>query len=129
MKTYWSNGKIKYNKNWVILQISQSIPNYYKFWVEKFTGRKISTSYHGGHVSIIAGKYEDCTKHSLWNKYDGRVIPFEYESKIYTDNNCFILGKYYWLRINCPLLSQIRREFGLKPTPFHPFHITIGYKE
>lgn len=125
---YSAKGVIRYRGDWVILDCPHDVINYYKFWVEKFIGKKISTSYHGSHVTVIAGKYDKgYSKHPLWGKYEGQVVEFLYESKIYTDHDWFTRGEYFWLRVDAPILAQLRTELGLKPQPFHPYHLTIGY--
>jgi hypothetical protein len=128
MQTYFAEGVIRYKGEWITLQCPNDVVNYYKFWVEKFLGKKISTSYHEPHVTVLAGKYEKgLDKHPLWGKYQGRRVEFEYDSTIHTDAPWFTQGKYFWLRVHCPFLRHVRRELGLKPTPYHPYHLTIGY--
>lgn len=129
MKKYVSTGKIEYkNDGWVIMNVDKSLINYYKFWVERFAGRKLSTSYHGSHVTVVAGKYDKgLTKHPRWKEHHGELVKFQYDSYIYTDRDWFCQGEYFWLRIHCNELIQIRTDLGLKPTPFHPFHSTIGF--
>ena len=129
MKRYVSTGKIEYKPDgWVILNIDKSIINYYKFWVEKFIGKKLSTSFHGSHVTCVAGKYDKgLIKHPRWNEFNKRVVSFEYDSHIYTDKDWFFLGEYFWLRVHCNELIKIRTDLGLRPQPFHPFHSTIGF--
>lgn len=128
-KFYFAKGVIRYKGDWIIVEIPHSVINYYRFWVEKFTGKKISTSYHGCHITVLAGKHEKgLSSHPLWGKYEGKVVEFKYDSKIYTDNDWMFLGKYFWLRVECPFLNKLRTELGLKPELKWPLHATIGYR-
>ena len=33
---------------------------------------------------------------------------------------------YWWLKVTCPELSEIRQELGLSPYPKVDFHLTVG---
>ena len=129
MNYYFSKGKIVYkNDGWIVMECPHSIVNYYKFWIEKFIGKKISTSYHSPHVTVVPAKHEgDLKHHKFWGKYDGQFTEFKYYSHIYTDNEWFFKGQYFWLRVDCPLLAKVRTELGLKPHLKWPMHLTIGY--
>ena len=128
MKYYTAEGTIQYKGDWITVQCPYGIVNYYKFWVEKFIGKKISTSYHSPHITVLAGKHEKgLSGHPLWKKYDGHRIEFRYDSKIYTDSPYITRGKYFWLQVDCPFLGQLRQELGLKPTLKWATHLTIGY--
>lgn len=127
-KIYFAHGIIRYKGEWIIVEAPFGIVNYYKFWVEKFLGKKISTSYHGCHITVLAGKHEKgLDKHPAWGKYEGAKVPFIYSGDIRTDTKWFTQGKYFWLPVECKFLEKVRGELGLKPTPFHPYHLTIGY--
>lgn len=122
---YKAHGTIKYNGNWLILDAPNSLVKYYKFWVEKFTWKKISTPLFGAHCTVVAGKFQDVTKHPAWRKYHGKRIEFEYSNIIRTDER----ASYYWLPVYCDELKKIRMELGLEPFPKFPYHITIGFYE
>lgn len=125
---YFAKGIVRYKGEWVIVECPYDVVNYYKWWVEKFIGKKISTSYHKPHITVLAGKHErGLDKHPQWGKYDGQSVEFKYDSKIYTDHQWFFRGQYFWLRVQCPLLRQLRAELGLKPELKWPLHLTIGY--
>lgn len=127
-KFYFANGVIRYKGDWIIVEAPYCVVNYYKWWVEKFLGKKISTSYHKPHITVLAGKHErGLDKHPLWGKYDGKQVEFKYYSHLYTDAPWFFKGQYFWLRVECPLLPVLRQELGLKPTLKWPYHLTIGY--
>ena len=118
---YESIGKIDYAPSgWVVLNCSNSIVWYYKWWIEKFTGKKVNIPLHGAHITVVAGKYEQTQKSVNWKKYHECDVSFRYDSVIMTDDI------YYWLTIQCPLLTTIRRSLGLSDLPKWEFHLTIG---
>lgn len=127
-KFYFAEGVVRYKGDWIIVDCPHSVVNYYKWWVEKFIWKKLSTSYHGSHITVLAGKHEQgLNKHPLWGKYEGKIVEFKYHSHIYTDHNWFFKGQYFWLRVECPFLAKIRTELGLKPNLKWPYHLTVGY--
>jgi hypothetical protein len=128
MKFYFADGIVRYKGDWIIIEAPYDIVLYYKWWVEKHLGKKISTSYHKPHITVLAGKHEQgLNKHKFWAKYDGAKVPFKYYTYLHTDNRWFTQGKYFWLRVECPLVPVLRRELGLKPELKWPTHLTIGY--
>lgn len=128
MKFYTTKGVIRYKGDWIIVECPHDVVNYYRFWVQKFLGKKISTSYHKPHITVLAGKHErGLSKHPLWGKYEGKVVEFKYYSHIYTDHEWFTRGKYFWLRVECPFLEMLRLQLGLKPQLRWPLHLTVGY--
>jgi hypothetical protein len=125
---YVAKGILRYQGDWITVDAPHDVVNYYKWWVEKFLGKKISTSYHNPHITVLAGKHEQgLSKHPLWKKYDGKELDFLYQSEIYTDHDWFFRGQYFWLRVECPFLAQVRTELGLKPNLKWPLHLTIGF--
>ncbi len=49
-----------------------------------------------------------------------KLIEFEYEPGV-LDN-----GVYYWLKVKCPYLENLREYYGLSRQPKYGFHLTIG---
>ena len=125
---YKSFGKITYKDDgWIILECDNSIINYYKRVVEWMIWKKLSTSYHGSHITVLPAKHNgDFRKHPAWKKHDGEKVEFEYSSVIYT-NELNGSDRYFWLRVECPMIGKIREEFGLNPNLKWPAHLTIGY--
>lgn len=119
---------MRYKSDWIIIEAPYDVVNYYKWWIERFIGKKISTSYHKPHITVLAGKYDKgLNKHPNWGKHDNEIVEFKYFSEIKTDNEWFFLGEYFWLTVDCPIISVLRTELGLSPYPFHKPHLTIGY--
>lgn len=127
---YFAKGVVNYKKDgWVVIQCPDSIADYYSFWVRKFTGKKVSTSYWNSHLTVVPAKHEgDLTKNPLWGKHQGEIVEFKYYSQILTDHKWFFLGTYFWLRVECSMVNQIRVELGLKPNLKWPIHLTVAHR-
>lgn len=130
MNFYFAKGTVKYKDDgWVVIEAPYGVVNYYKAYIERRIWKKLSTSYHKPHITVVPAKHNgDFTKHKLWKKYDGKVVEFKYLPEIYTDSPWFSLGTYFWLRVECPIIAEIRTGFGLPPTLKFPPHLTIGYR-
>ena len=116
-KFYIAKGIIQYKGEWIVVKCPHDVVNYYKFWVEKFLGKKISTSYHDPHITVLAGKHEQgLNKHPLWGKYDGKLVEFKYYSHLYTDHEWFMQGQYFWLRVSVRSLRNCASSWALSPT-------------
>src|SRR5438045_523270 len=130
MKFYFAKGIVRYKDDgWVVIECPYSIANYYKWWVEKFIGKKISTSYHGPHISVVAAKHEPAKNKANWKKYEGKIVDFKYFCNLKSDSKFLSRGIYFWLPVECPAIAEIRTSLGLKPNLKWPYHMTIGYCE
>lgn len=129
MRTFNATGILKYsNSGWLIIETSNSIVNYYKWWVEKLKWIKASTPYYGAHITVIAGKYTPgITQHYNWGKYHGQKITFKYSNEITFEKQQD--GIYFWLPIECEQASRIRQELDLSPLPKFPFHLTVAFAQ
>ncbi len=127
-KTYFSKGKIIYKDDgWIVLDCPYSIVDYYKTVIEKLIWKKLSTSFHGSHTTILPAKHNgDFRKHPNWLKYQDKIVDFQYSPIIYT-NELSGANRYFWLQVNCPMIGVIRKEFGLNPFLRWPTHLTIGF--
>lgn len=118
---YRSSGILYYYPSgWMVLKVSDSIILYYKYWVQKSLGIKLNAPRSGAHITVVAGKYENPSLSSLWNKYHGDTIDFEY--------NCNVqqMDHYFWIEVKSQKLKEIRNELGLSDRPYYPFHLTVG---
>jgi hypothetical protein len=128
-KFYFSKGVVRYkNDGWVVIECPYSIVNYYKWWVEKMIGKKISTSYHKPHITVVAAKHEPAKNMDAWKKRDGQVVDFKYYTDVRFDSDWSIQASYFWLVVECPTVADIRTELGLRPNLKFPAHLTIGYR-
>jgi len=124
MDSYESSGRLRYGRNtyWLVLDCDLGICEYYShlYNLHSHKTSKLQLPAHGAHITIVAGKYESAPSHPKWNAYQGEIVKFAYTPTVYN------AGVYFWLRVNCPRLSDIRQELGLSPQPYTPFHLTIG---
>lgn len=126
-KFYFAKGVVRYkNDGWVVIECPFDVVNYYKWWIEKLTWKKISTSYHKPHITVVAAKHEPAKDLSQWKKWDGKEVEFKYYSTIYSNKEVGA-DRYFWLVVECPMAATIRAELGLKPNLKWPYHLTIGY--
>ena len=126
-----SIGKIVYSPrthlsssdNWIVLMCDDEISKYYRYLYEKEypylngdRSRKLTRPVWGAHISVVRNE-----KITIPQRLDERkIIQFEYEAGV-QDNN-----EYYWLRVNCLYLEDLRQRLGLSPQPRFGFHLTIG---
>lgn len=114
-----SIGYIKpVDKWWLLLTVDPEIVRYY-CWLAKTWGIQIEAgSRHGPHISVVKGDKPKSIK--KWNEIKGKAIEFKYANQIRHN-------KYHvWLDVECEELSKVRQSLGLKPKPWHSFHLTIG---
>ena len=117
-------GKLLYYPSWwLILKVDEDICRYYRNLIY-FHNRsiKLNSSKNGAHITVIAGKYQhpDDEHKLLWGKYEGEKIKFKYNSEIETND------EYFWVKIECKRIEDIRVELGLPPKIIYPWHLTIG---
>ena len=122
---YSAKGKLNYNGNWLILNCSNSIVNYYAWWCQRLVWKKGSTPLHLAHVTVVAGKYQDVSRHENWKKHQGKIVDFQYSNVIEFDKQKG--GTYFWLPVRCEFLKQVREELGLTPYPKWQYHLTCCY--
>ena len=128
-----SIGKLVYSprthlsssQNWIVLMCDDEISKYYRHLFSKdypyLNGSrvgKLTRPVWGAHVSVIRG--ERIPNMNLWGIDANKIIEFEYEGGV-IDN-----GEYYWLKVKCPILSDLRNKYGLSSDPRFGFHLTIG---
>lgn len=139
MFKYKTTGIVKYKtNNWIVIEADPTVVNYYKWWIERFTWKKISTSYHGPHITVLAGKHEKPKSLLHWGKYHDEKVEVFYDGVIHC-NEFYVTenddkgkpqkfkAQYFWLRVDCPKIAKIREQLGLKPKLKFETHLTIGY--
>lgn len=127
-----SIGKIVYsprshlgiNKRWAALMCDDEIGLYYRslFTKEypylngKIIGR-LTRPIWGSHISFLRNEQPT---NELWGLDNNKIVEFEYDGGV-LDNNI-----YFWLKVKCPYLSELRIKYGLTPEPRFGFHLTVG---
>jgi hypothetical protein len=123
-----SIGKLVYSprthlassERWLVMMCDDEISNYYRamFYKEYPWMGKLTRPVWGTHISIIRGEY--VPNNQLWGLDANKLVDFEYEGGV-LDNK-----EYYWLKVKCPYLSNLRVQYGLPPEPRFGFHLTVG---
>lgn len=116
-------GKLHYRNNWLIIGVDESICHYYRKLISyQNRSLRFNRPKYPAHVTVIAGKHEiikDKYK-DLWNKYQDEIVEFLYDSEIVIDR------QYFWLRVECKRIEDIREELGLTRKIPVPWHLTIA---
>ena len=118
--TYSPRSHLGSNEKWLVVMCDDEISAYYRslFYREFPYKGKLTRPVWGTHISVIRGEYIPNMK--LWGLDANKTVEFEYEGGV-LDNT-----EYYWLKTQCPYLSELRQKYGLSPNPRFGFHLTIG---
>jgi hypothetical protein len=114
-----SNGKLKIFTKWMLLECDDNIGAMYRalYALDYFYKPRIQKPLWGSHISVIRG--ETVLDEQTKSKWQDKYIEYSYLPEIQTN------GVHFWLPVICPILSGIRKQFGLGVTPV-PYHLTIG---
>lgn len=123
---------------WIILQVSDTIADYYRWWVEReiyhpvfrrMNDVHLGKPMWGAHVTVLDGRnVVPADKHHLWKKYDGEMVEFEYSPAVYRT------WKFWSIPARSTRLDEIREELGFPAydprlqdrVPGFNYHITVG---
>lgn len=126
MRWHSTSGRVRYSipegKHKLIVEVDPGIAAL----ARALTPVKLNTPRYATHISVV--RHETPPNLSVWGKYEGVLMPFEYCPFVYNDE------KYYWLQVLSPELVKIRIELGLPasslksrpPDGTEMFHATIG---
>jgi hypothetical protein len=113
------------NDKWLVMMCDDEISKYYRSlyamdypYLNGDRCGKLTRPVWGTHISIIRGEF--IPNFHLWGLDTNKIISFDYEGGV-IDNR-----EYYWLRVFCPALKDLRMQYGLSPEPRFGFHLTIG---
>lgn len=113
------------SERWLVAMTDDEISKYYRHLFTKsypyLNGErvgKLTRPVWGAHISII--RNERISNPKLWRLDENKVFEFEYEPGV-MDN-----GEYYWLKVKCSYLSDLREKYGLSKEPRFGFHLTVG---
>ena len=128
MEPFKAKGKIIYdpvagkaqNPWWVIVECPKDIIDYYHHWVLKEEQVKLNKPLFGAHISVIRGEEPPEAKQKLWRELHEQEVEFTYSHEVEND------GEYYWLRVECKALNELRNQLGLSEEVQFGFHLTIG---
>ena len=125
-----SIGKLVYSprthlassEKWAILSCDDEIGRYYRhlFSIEnKYLNgaypNRINRAVWGSHISFLRNEHP-----KDWGIDANKIIEFSYEPGVQTN------GIYFWLRVSCPRLLDLRQKYGLPREPRFGLHLTIG---
>jgi len=118
--TYNPKTHLRSSDNWLILQCDEEFCKYYAglFRREYPWLPKLARPVWGAHISVIRG--ETIPNAHLWGRGKGSEIEFEWDPGVQSNK------EYYWLKIKCDVLLDIREGYGLKREPRFGLHLTIG---
>lgn len=115
-----------HTKNWCVIDTDREITKYYRWWLQKEKHIILQQPAWDAHVSVVRGEYLNPRAQQVWKKHHGRRVEFSYEhGSIQTSKDKDNPGMFYWIRVHCPLVDQIREELGLV-TSWKHHHMTIG---
>jgi len=119
-------GKRKNKQNWwVVVECDPEIGKYYRklYHISKLRSDKLMRPAWKEHITVVRNEEPESLFKSIWGRYEGKIVPFEY---------CLISQSdllFTWLNIKCEFLLNIREELGLARNPIFPLHMTIGNKK
>lgn len=128
-----SIGKLVYSprthlsssEKWAVVMCDDEISRYYRYlyskeypYLNSGFSIKLTRPVWGAHISLI--RNERIPDPKLWRLDEGKIIEFDYEGGV-IDN-----GEYYWLKVSCPYLADLRQKMGLPREPRFGLHLTIG---
>ncbi len=121
-------GRMKKKTNWwAVVNIDREITRYYRWWIQKELHVELCKPSWDAHVSIIRGEQPPIELQHLWKKYDGQRVEFKYKHCVRQSGDTTGNDRpdhYWFVEVDCPLLKQIRDEFGF-PSNWKQ-HITVG---
>jgi hypothetical protein len=113
------------NDKWAAVLCDDEISRYYRYLYSKEypylnSGRSttLTRPIWGSHISLV--RNEPIPNPKLWRLDEGKIIEFEYEGGVLGNS------KYYWLKVQCPYLEDLREKMGLSRQPRFGLHLTIG---
>lgn len=113
------------NEKWLVLMCDDELSKYYRHLYSKeypsLNGghcTKLTRPVWGAHISCIRGEFIPNIK--LWGIQANKLIEFDYDAGVMNNR------EYFWLKVRCPILSELRTQYGLSREPKFGFHLTIG---
>lgn len=110
---------------WCVVNVDREITRYYRWWLQREKHIHLVPPSWDAHISIVRGERLRSSVEHFWKKYQGKKVDFQYQhGEYHCANDVKNGGMYYWVDVECPMFSEIRKELNL-PVGWK-FHITIG---
>lgn len=121
-----SEGVLKYGPGIrAIVEVDQGISDLYRNLCPRYL--YVQPQMYKAHITVVRTDKETPKNMDFWEKYEGELIPFSYERRVYSD------GTYFYLTVMSDRIGDIREELGLPRYRFGElgsdrggYHITIG---
>ncbi len=121
-----TNGTLQYGPGFrAVVWAEQDIADLYRKLIPKYY--YVAPQLYPAHITVVRLRLETAENMAVWSKYQGEVVPFEYENEI-----CFD-GTYFYLKVRSDRIGDIREELGLPRFRFGDlgadkgcYHISIG---
>lgn len=120
-------GTMKNDTNWwCVIDCDREITRYNRWWLQKERHLVMHQPAWDAHISVIRGEKSVKRNADLWKKHNGRKVKFRYEhGDVQVSKDKDAPGYFYWIRVDCPVVDEIREELGLIASwKYH--HLTIG---
>lgn len=120
-------GSMKRDTNWwCVIDIDKEITRYYRWWLKQEHHLLLNQPAWDAHVSVVRGERSVQRNADLWKKHHGRIVDFKYQhGDIQVSKDKDQPGWFHWIRVDCPVVDEIREELGLIASwKYH--HATIG---
>ena len=129
-----STGKLRYSAKrqssdqnwWIVLDCDPEIGRYYRhlYHIGHSRCRKLARPFWGTHITV--SRNEQPTNMSVWRAYAGKQVTFQYTGGIENNYGPERYRSFFWVKVVCPELLEIREELGLTRNPKIDLHLTIG---
>jgi len=121
-----SEGRLEYGPGLrAVVWVEQNISDLYRKLIPKYYYAQ--PQLYPAHITVVRLRLETAKNMEVWNKYNGELIPFSYDSSIRFD------GTYFYLNVQSERIGDIREELGLPRFRFGDlgadkrcYHVTIA---
>lgn len=101
-----SIGRLEYGPGLrAVVWVEQDISDLYRKLIPKYYYAQ--PQLYPAHITVVRLRLETAKNMEVWNKYNGELVPFSYDSAIRFD------GTYFYLNVQSERIGDIREELGL----------------
>jgi hypothetical protein len=101
-----SVGRLEYGPGLrAVVWVEQDISDLYRKLIPKYYYAQ--PQLYPAHITVVRLRLETAKNMEVWNKYNGELVPFSYDSSIRFD------GTYFYLNVQSERIGDIREELGL----------------